>query len=438
MFTKIYDLLSSRKITVFTSIIFSVFATLLVVFAVIGVPRTRLMNISTMLPYKFLYALLLINMFVCTLRAIPRAIKRSKFSKEDILPLETVKSQKSAVQIEVDNSKLEGAGEIIKPITFSDDGNAAYCLKNRFDPFGSVFFHLSFFLIAFGILFSNQTRFVGDFSVVEGLEFTGGQSEYDTIFPEKHGYFRVGNPPEFKVKKAHAKFWKDWLLFTDLAYDIEYGNGKEATIRMNKPAKINDHAVYVLGYNYAPFFKLFDKKGVEIDQSTVQLSAFPPGQVDSFQLLEDRYTVELAILPDYKKINNGIEIRTFNLIQPGYLVKIKNNRREKILFNGFVEQGEKIRFDDRMISFPELKIYGQFRSIRDKGLAYVWLGTIIGCISIVIRIIFRQKRIWMATEKVNNNTKLYIFGQSEFFSNLFQIELKKLSDKLRNTYQKNK
>jgi cytochrome c biogenesis protein len=160
---------------------------------------------------------------------------------------------------------------------------------------GSLVFHLSFFVLLFGVMFNLAAGFTAFVNVVEGDSVVEARPSYDQIEegvlfnPSGHRGFEV------KVDKFNASYYTDGRPADFVSHAEVYDQGRkvsEKDIRVNQYLSYEDVKFYQANYGWAPVIQVFDPNGrVVFDQPVVffgdpQLSngvmkvpsAGPPGQ----------------------------------------------------------------------------------------------------------------------------------------------------------------
>ncbi|MFY9613852.1 MAG: cytochrome c biogenesis protein ResB [Candidatus Dormiibacterota bacterium] len=160
---------------------------------------------------------------------------------------------------------------------------------------GSLVFHLSFFVLLFGVLFNLAAGFTAFVNVVEGDSVVEARPSYDQIEegvlfnPSAHRGFEV------RVDKFNATYYNDGRPSDFVSHTEVFDQGKkvaEKDIRVNEYLAYDDVKFYQANYGWAPVIQVYDPAGKLIyDQPVVffgdpQLSngvmkvpaAGPPGQ----------------------------------------------------------------------------------------------------------------------------------------------------------------
>ncbi len=399
-------------------------------------PNQIVVNISNTLPFKVLFITFLINNLLCTIDQLPLTVKSFLIDKS-IPDIKALEKKRNSVRIEVLGSIDNTTGRARRyfklhfySVYISKDGSFIKAIRGRYSRLGNLIFHLSFFLLLVGILLSTASRSTGLTVVAEGQTFNGLEEEYFSFTP-KADYTKRHADVAFTVEKIVPRFWNnDMLLFTGLYSELEPIIPKADSnqiVRLNS-SYMPDIFTYIniTGIGISPRYLLSDNKGDLIDTAFVNLVSFPPGSPDSFQLDSTPYTVYLKIYPDAKiGSNDKIFNRSNYLRRPVYETKIVKD--EETVFTGLLTEEDVAEFDDIQLSFPEARLWGQYRIIKDQGLLFIFTGFIVAIVGLIIRYIPIKKEMTLFFQSDEKRTSVLIGGQSEYFPNLIVNDIVKIS-----------
>ena len=320
-------------------------------------------------------------------------------------------------------ARLRGPGWRTLP---SRDGLALRAHRWRFAPMGTVIFHGAFFFLVLGVMISSLTRTEAQVVVATGDTFSTKQS--DRLIEVKPPDSQSRLPDfGFTVKKVQASFWKDRLLFTDMrAKIVPTGTKREVNVLLNWAWK-PDFATYVrlIGLGYAPHYRITDDRGREIEEAYVNLTAFPPGSEDSFNLESSLYQIYVKVFPNSRLIKNRIVNKDNNLRRVGYLVRVKLKNR--FLLSRFLRPNDSLDFGRLHLSFPDITYWGQFNIVRNPGLLVVWLGCILGSIGLVWRLIFYRKDFTALVVRGSRSQTVHLHVRSDYYPHQARLDLENLA-----------
>jgi hypothetical protein len=132
---------------------------------------------------------------------------------------------------------------------------------------------------------------------------------------------------------------------------------------------------YILRINdfgYSPRYILRQMNRKILDSSFVYMDLFPPGREDYFRLLSP-ITYYLSYDPDMKKIENS-------------LIRVRIARNKDIIARQQVKLNEEVRFDNGIISFPEVRMWTKISVTRDIGIVIFISGFFLGSIILIIKL----------------------------------------------------
>lgn len=295
-------------------------------------------------------------------------------------------------------------------------------IKNRFAPLGTIFFHLSFFLLLFGGIITVYTRFTANLDLGEGEIFTGNLEQYTP--PVRLP--KIGSVPQvkFMVEKVEPEIEQD--IPTDLKVTIRDDKGNKKIIRINHPLEEEGTFFVIKNIGVAPLIILYDKDGKEIDGAYVKLNVLK-GREDNF--IFQGYMISASFYPDFYMKNNEPASRSEVIRNPAFKFRInsKGSIKEVIL-----RPGERIKLNGEEIAWVELPYWVRFYVVRERGLYIVYSGFILAITGLIWRLIFYRKEIKGIIKCKDNKVILILGGKAEFYKALFSDEFKKTVDYLLN------
>jgi cytochrome c biogenesis protein len=190
---------------------------------------------------------------------------------------------------------------------------------------GSLVFHLSFFVLLFGVLYNLAAGFTAYVNIVEGDSVVDARSSYDQIeegalfAPTQHQGFEV------KVDSFHASYYPDGRPrdFVTHATLIDGGQVKfQQDIRVNQYLAYKDTKFYQASYGWAPVVQVFDPGGKKVFDAPVVFfgdpnfahgvvkvpAAGPPGQ---------QLGARMFFAPDLQDAGDSARAGSANLVNPG-------------------------------------------------------------------------------------------------------------------------
>mgnify|MGYP000919497904 FL=1 len=168
MLTRLYDLLSSWRLSVVLMVSGALYYIFLAIWGARS-PAQVVQTIAGMSPFILLYVLLLTNTLFCFLRRI-RGYLTLLSPSAVFLP-----SVAQWIHFFPDVPPLSDIPEL--------EGETRVQIRNRFAPLGTLLLHGSLFILATGFLLSHLTRFEGKFSAGQGESLSVGPGNYDSLSP---------------------------------------------------------------------------------------------------------------------------------------------------------------------------------------------------------------------------------------------------------------
>jgi cytochrome c biogenesis protein len=306
---------------------------------------------------------------------------------------------------------------------------AVTAVKNRFSPLGFLLFHLSFFLFLLGGLLLTYTRFSGKLALTEGQSFDNDIKQFHRI---------TDNAKIMKQLPALGLFLEKVQPFyennvpTELVVNLKvnYKNDvKKEILKVNEPIKRGPMSIIAENIGVSPLFIVKDKTGRIIDSVYVSLNVLE-GQEDNFTLDLDRvYTFYVRFFSDYV-IEGGVEkTKSLELKNPAIHLTVKKDIFKDI-YEDTIKLGESAQFDSYIVEFNDLRYWTEFLIVREYGKYPLMLGFVLASVGLLMRLVFYQKKLWLAIEDTEGKTLLYIYGKSDYLAHSFKDETERLINDL--------
>lgn len=240
----------------------------------------------------------------------------------------------------------------------------------RWKRIGTLISFLGVSLLMAGIWTSIYTRFEGNFFRAEGQSFGGFESDY--IKRSLYGGKKSSIPQiGMNFKKIRVEASADGERIEKVEADITYtGSSSEklidTTIRSDEPFIYDGTSIEFIDFGYAPKFVLYDPNENLLEQKALYMKLFPAGMEDYTEGEIMGYLFYIRCYPDYVD-NNGVPTtKSANLNNPVFNLRIVRNR--DIVYDGLLRPDGKVRFDNFVISLPEVTMWVKMRLVRDPGL----------------------------------------------------------------------
>jgi len=449
---KLYQKFISRKTTIFLIIILAVFYFLGLVIPqkmIISPEQFLLWHLQWPKLVKWLDALELtkiysstivtiitvlffLNLLLVTFERIPTVIRAMKPPQSVTIDTDLVRRLPSAEiklndreEFDLIQEKLKKKGYRI--IKGSDSFKG---IKNGFSILGSLFFHLSFILFLLGGLLVFHTRFKGETFVTEGQFFEGKRKDYRSV--SRLSDMRESLPDiQFSVDKIEPRFEK--MEPVSLKTYITAGSKgvrKRGTVEVNYPFKLNTTSILVTDIGVAPYMTLKDLAGREEFGSYVSLNVIR-GDEDQFDIPETDYEVKVRFWPDYAEDGKGnAYTRSFYLRAPVFLMDIRK-AGTTIAAGALRSPADYIEFEGKRLSVEDIRYYGRFIIIDEKGGSILIAGFVLSIIGLMLKLVWTKKEVYGVFEKNREEINLLIGYKAEYLKGLGRAELEKLLSKLR-------
>ena len=383
--------MGSWRLSVALMIVAALYYVLLAIWAGSSPPHVVL-KIASLLPFWFVYALLLVNTGVCLWQRFPilrRDIARTPKWQDTTPSWSCQAGPEIDMNAAVGVLRRNGFGVVLR------SRERVVGLSRRWAALGTFLFHGAFFLVALGFLITLVSRQEAKVWVAAGEEYTADPGQFLSLSPPR--VLSAGVPSlEFRVQKISPEFWRDQLLFTVLEADLEFPDGSHDTTRINRPLWLGAATFLRLsGFGYAPRYELVDRHGRIIDSAFVKLNVFPPGTRDYFKLPDYPHRFYIEVYPDYTGGDGAPSTRSFDLVEPGIALKVYRGRLD--LGGSVLRPDDGYSFEGLTLRFPEIRYWGEFSIVEDRGAPILFAGYFFGLVGLLLRIRGQRREMeWRA------------------------------------------
>ena len=283
---------------------------------------------------------------------------------------------------------------------------AVWSVKHRSAPLGFLLFHLSFFLICIGGAAIYYTRSVGTARVVEEYEFTG----VTNVVREAP----LGGPQglSFSVHDVDMDFEDGQPVH--LSATIRFRGprgGRVATTEINHPARWGASTVIINRAGLAPLLWLQDLQGFTVDRMMVAAPTLS-GNPTTVPLADGALSVALRPMVDRSSFPSRDELADTEF-------EISVRREEELVFEGTLRQGQEAVFDGAVLVIDDLRYWGGFYIVSERGGGLLITGFTVGIIGLVWRLMLYRREVSVLWK---GNT-FCVVGRAEYFSHRFREEL---------------
>jgi cytochrome c biogenesis protein ResB len=307
-----------------------------------------------------------------------------------------------------------------------------WAVKNRFAPFGTLVFHLSFLLLLIGGVITFYTSFRGEAAVGAGETFTG---EYT-----KRKLPKIGMVPatSFTVEKIEPTYFNQEVPI-DLKVVISSAKGRQ-TCGVNRPFCDGRLSFVVMDIDVAPLFVLKDAAGSDLDSAFIKLKVLQ-GNEDTFNM--GGYTFKTRFHTDYLAVKEtssagkaglpealkraGVQtgqVQSRQIVNPAFSIAVYQG--DKLLSQELVRPGGALMIGDKRLVFADLDYWVRFYAGTEHGLSTVYAGFGLMIFALIVRLLFYRRELWGMVE----DGDLLVAGRSEYFTALFTDEFQKVTEAL--------
>jgi ResB-like family protein len=366
-----------------------------------------------------LWGLFFLNLTLVMRQRIPLVWKRTESSPSKLEnPLTT-----QAYQFKLTMSLLAFTSENL-PGLFSRAGyhyygspERFYAVKNRFAPFATLLFHLSFFLILLAGVVSTYTKFVGYVDLGIGEAFHGEISRYKAS-PRMP---RVGSPPEAGFVVENISPMVDSNVATGLQVALRDDGGKLHVADINRPYKTGVTSFLVSDLGVAPLVVIKDGRGRELDGAFFKLNVLK-GKKDRFNLYG--YEAEAMFFPDHMVVNGIDESRSEAFRNPALRLEVRRNG--VLVARKVLKTGESMDLAGNVLVVQQMPFWVRLLVVKQYGDWIAYSGFIIATFALFWRFLFYRREVIGALERNGDETLLHLACRSEFYKTTSIEELTRI------------
>lgn len=248
--------------------------------------------------------------------------------------------------------------------------------RERRGKAGAALFLTAIMVLTASIWVSIYTRFEGKAIRTEGQTFNAFKEDYvqETLYMRgKRMLPQVG----ITILNIHPEGTTDMKGMKEVKADILYAGRTTGGVRNGRLSSrwplISDWTmVRITDFGYAPRYVLYDLKEQELESMYMYMSLFPPGREAHFETMFLGYLFYLKCYPDFAEKNKVFSTTSLYPGRPAFNMRIVRNK--DIVYNGLIRPGEKLRFDNFIISVPDVKMWVEMSFVRDLGLPVAAFG----------------------------------------------------------------
>lgn len=260
----------------------------------------------------------------------------------------------------------------------------AVLVNHKYLSFANMWFHLSFFLIAVGVIVRTLFGFSGEFVVTEHSVFL-----YE---PEMASMFNKGilvddddaAIPSFRVGNLETAFWGDRLFFTNLEAQISFLTGGESVnLVLGTSIKKDGVKMRIKNYGFYPKASFYEN-GLLVERGIIPLSLFPQGVPASYDI--DGHELRFVMFTDADIVEGRIVNRSNAISSKPPIVFATLLKDDVVEFDGIVKAGQALKIGDKSIAFDGVKQWVSVEVRRDPGEYFVFAGFVLALCGLLFRV----------------------------------------------------
>lgn len=379
--------------------------------------------------------LFLLNLTVCTIEQFRLAVKRWKRFEDLKLDIKNLKQTKKYQLINSLEKTKQKAKEILEQrryrLAFNE--NSIIATKSKWGIWGSVICHIGLIIIIVGALSSVMFKMYGFDPIAEGQVFTEKHEEY--FYLEEAPFFNEGHLGfKAKVMDQRIKYKKGKLdkIETDLVI-LEKGRVvKKQTVDPSHPLIYKNVYFYYDKHGYTPLLTVFNKEHKPIYRSFTFFDTIEDKDGEKFKVEYKIPTTDLKIkgtfYPDFIIKKGEYTNETEKIKNP--VVGLKVYKQGEKIYDGLLKQNKPIQLGEKKLVMGEVRGWTGFVISRDPGNTPIFVGFAVALLGMIIIYLVNPQRLKIEFEEVDEETKIYIYGQQDKYKSDFEGKIKELVKEL--------
>lgn len=396
-----WRLLRSRS---FSFVVLASFASLtamwLVPFQLTGLQDASINKIaSEWLPFRIVYALVLVTTLLCTLYRVRRDWRKAtRWGQLADTTASRSPAFTSPLGLGDAAGRLEAAGFDVETTP-----GTLVAVRRPWAPLGGSVMHFAVIGLAAGLALHSVTYASTTFRLIEGEALSGAGT--------------VGLPPaeaelrrlvsDAELTRIDPRYHKDVLLFSKLEAEWKRADGGKQRFSLAQPLWVDPFThVSIQDFGFAPHLVLTDPNRGKLDDTIPAMNLFPPGTQDSVTLPGSALDVSAIILPDYG-VRAGRDVSlSYNLSNPRVVLTVSNQAGSRaVVARGIAAVGQPVKVVlpsgvVQTLTVSEIRRYGSFRISRSYGIPLLVISGALLLMGLAMRVFGRRLDIvaWLEAD----------------------------------------
>ncbi|RJQ47624.1 MAG: hypothetical protein C4538_04970 [Nitrospiraceae bacterium] len=308
----------------------------------------------------------------------------------------------------------------------SEDSRIISAQKGEIGFWGSIFFHAILISLIAGIAVYYFSAFYATIMITEG----------QVLKLEKETLSRIDRMPAFGIRMPE-------LLFQFNKFSSEYYNDRSATdytadfnitdlktgkqwkqiFKINEPLNYYGIDFLMNMQGYSPNFVLY-RDGVQVDDVIISLD-FDQNFRDSFDMRKEGLRIVAQFFPDMARSDDGgVYTKTFRPKNPYFGLEIYQNGVR--VFRGLVGKGQGVSFGEYTLVFQELRNWITLSLVRETGLGFFFVCSMIGLAGIFVRMIDPEKRIVAVMQDTCEEKVVTFYYSAKHFEGILREDVEEM------------
>jgi cytochrome c biogenesis protein ResB len=310
----------------------------------------------------------------------------------------------------------------------SDSEGEKVISANRGDLgfWGSIFFHAVLISLMVGLVIYFLTGFYASIRITEGQTLNLRKENLYTI--DRMPMFGIALPElQFRFNSFSAVYHDD-VTATDFTAHFDMKDektGKEwsKTFKINDPLKYKGIDFLMIRQGYSPNFTLYENN-VPVFDALVALE-FDHEDRATFNIAEKDLYIVAQFFPDMARAEDGgVYTKTYRPKNPYFGLEVFAGGKK--VLRKLLGKGERGTFGPYAIEFNDIRNWITINLVRETGIGFFFVCSMIGLAGLFIRVIDPDMRIVVRIRKTDDGSIADFYYSGKHFEGMLKEKLENL------------
>jgi hypothetical protein len=296
---------------------------------------------------------------------------------------------------------------------------------------GSLFFHAILVTLLVGLLVYYFSAFYATIKITEGQSIRLTRENLNAI-TQMPIFGRPLPDLVFKFNQFSAQYYNEFNP-TDFSADLDITDMKtgrtwKQILKINDPLHYRGIDFLMVVQGYSPNFILYRNQEPVFD-SYIALD-FDQEYKDSFDIQEERLHVIAQFFPDMARSDDG-GIYTKSLMPKNPYFGLEMFQGGRRVFRKLLGRGESGTFGSYRMVFNDLRHWITIDLVRETGIGFFFICSMIGLAGILVRIMDPEKKILAIIQKGDRENTIIFSSSAKHFEGILKERLNVIIQKFK-------